>query len=140
MRAAAAVVAGLALAVCGCGGGGGGSSKPKSDEDQIRAEVTAAYSAFAKGDADGFCSRLTADYTKDFEDYYSGKCDAATIGNILSHVDATAKQQLEKPEIGAVKIESDGKAAYPEVNGDGLEMVKEGDTWKLDDFDLPSGE
>ena len=140
-RAAGVVLASLALAAAGCGGGDdGGSSKPASDEDQIKAAITGAYSSFAKADAAGFCDRLTADYLADFEEYYGGKCDEATINTILGQVDATAKSQLENPEIGAVKIESDGKSAYPDVNGDGLEMVKEGDEWKLDDFDVPGGE
>jgi hypothetical protein len=45
------------------------------------------------------------------------------------------KKALESPEIGAPKVKGD--EAYPEVNGDGLEMVREGGEWKLDDFDLP---
>jgi hypothetical protein len=133
-KMAGVVLAGLVLAGCG-GGDSGGSSKPASDEDQIKAAITGAYSSFAKGDAEGFCSRLTADYTADFEEYYSGKCDAATIQGILAKIPEEGKQALADPQIGDFRIKGDD--AYPDVNGDGLEMVKEGDTWKLDDFDIP---
>ena len=130
---------GLALLVAGCGGGSD-SDKPASDEDQIKAAITGAYQSFAKADADGFCGRLTDDYRADFEEYYSGKCDAGTIQNIVDGLDSTAKGQLENPEIGELKISKDGKSAYPDVNGDGLELEKVGSEWKLDDFDLPGGE
>jgi hypothetical protein len=133
MRGVVVVLVGIALA--GCGGGGAGSGKPASDEDQIKAAITGAYSAFAKGDGDGFCSRLTKNYTHDFEEYYSGHCDDSTIQAILAKIPEEGKQALADPQIGELKIQ--GNQAYPDVNGDGLEMVKEGDTWKLDDFDVP---
>jgi hypothetical protein len=133
MRRATIVMA-AAVALAGCGDGGS-SGKPKSDADQIKAAITGAYSAFAKGDADGFCGRLTKDYTADFEEYYSGQCDDSTIQAILAKIPEEGKQALADPQIGDLKIQ--GNQAYPDVNGDGLEMVKEGDTWKLDDFDVP---
>jgi hypothetical protein len=134
----AALLACTALAIAGCGGGDPG--KPATPEDQVRAVIEGAYTSFAKADADGFCGRLSSDYLPDFEEYYEGKCDEATIQNILGQLDSTQKEALSDPEIGAVKIESDGKSAYPEVNGEGVEVVKEGSSWKLDDFDVPGGE
>jgi hypothetical protein len=139
VKRASALLIGVALAVAGCGGGGE-SSKPASDEDQIKAAITGAYTSFAKADAEGFCGRLSSDYLPDFEEYYEGKCDEATLQKILTQVTPTGKQQLENPEIGPIKIEKDGKSSYPDVNGGGLELVKEGDEWKLDDFDVPGGE
>ena len=44
---------------------------------------------------------------------------------------------LEEPEIGALKIDKKAGSAYPDVNGDGLEIKQEGGKWKLDDFDVP---
>jgi hypothetical protein len=137
-RRVSVLVVGAALALGGCGDSDPG--KPATPEDQVRATIQSAYTAFAKADADGFCGRLSSDYLPDFEEYYEGKCEAATIQAILGQLDSTQKESLEKPEIGAVKIESDGKSAYPDVNGEGLEVVKEGGEWKLDDFDLPGGE
>jgi hypothetical protein len=128
------LLVGLAIAVAGCGSGGNGG-KPASDADQIKAAITGAYSSFAKADAAGFCGRLTAGYLKDFEQYYAGKCDAGTLQNILSKIPEEGKQALASPQIGALKIS--GNDAYPEVNGSGLEMLKEGGEWKLDDFDVP---
>jgi hypothetical protein len=122
----------VVLLVAGCGGGG--SDKPASNEDQIKAAITGAYSAFAKGDAAGFCDKLSADYRKDFDDYY-GECNADTINGIVAKLPEEGKKALESPQIGDLQIKGD--QAYPEVNGDGLEMVKEGGEWKLDDFDLP---
>jgi ketosteroid isomerase-like protein len=135
-RSAGTLLVAMALAVTGCGGGDDGAGgKPASDEDQIRAVVADAYGAFAEGDAEGFCSRLTADYLDDFESNYA-KCDDAGIAEVLGQIPEDAKQQLESPEIDS-DLMIDGDAAYPTVNGDGLEVEKEGDTWKLDDFDIP---
>jgi hypothetical protein len=133
VRRLSMLLAGAVLLLAGCGGGGG-SDKPASDEDQVKAAITGAYSAFAKGDADGFCNKLSADYRKDFDDYY-GECNADTINGIVAKLPEEGRKALESPQIGAAKISGD--EAYPEVNGDGLEMVKEGGEWKLDDFDLP---
>jgi hypothetical protein len=138
MRVVSVFVVGVALLLSGCGDSE--PAKPATPEDQVRAVIEGAYTSFAKADADGFCGRLSSDYLPDFEEYYEGKCDEATIQNILGQLDSTQTQALEDPEIGAVKIESDGKSAYPDVNGEGVEVVKEGDEWKLDDFDVPGGE
>jgi hypothetical protein len=133
-RAAAVLVVGLALAGCG-GGVETGTAEPTSDEDSIRQLIDNAYNAFASGDAAAFCSHLTADYRADFEENY-GPCEDATLDELNANLTEKGKQQLENPEVGQdLKIK--GTEAYPDVNGDGLELVKEGDEWKLDDFDLP---
>jgi hypothetical protein len=124
---------GLGLLIAGCGGGGA-SDKPASPEDQVKAVITDAYGAFAKGDAATFCGKLSADYRKDFDDYY-GQCNESTINGIVAKLPEEGKKALESPQIGAFKVKGD--EAYPEVNGDGLEMVKEDGEWKLDDFDVP---
>ena len=141
MRRAAAFIAVLALA--GCGGQSmpspvdPGKAEPTADEDSIRQTIDNAYNAFASGDAAAFCSHLTADYRADFEDNY-GPCEDATLEKELAKLSDEQKGQLENPEIGQ-NLKIDGTEAYPDVNGDGLELIKEGDDWKLDDFDLPEG-
>jgi hypothetical protein len=133
----AILLSAAALAVAGCGGdgGGGGSAEPASDEDQIRAVIDEAYGAFAAGDAATFCGDLTADYLADFEENY-GPCEDATLSELAANLTEEGRAQLENPEISA-DLKISGTDAYPDVNGDGLELVKEGEGWKLDDFDLP---
>lgn len=141
MRRAAAFIAVLALA--GCGGQtkptpvDPGKAEPTSDADSVRQTIDNAYSAFASGDAAAFCSHLTADYRADFEDNY-GPCEDATLEKELAKLSDEQKGQLENPEVSQ-DLKISGTEAYPDVNGDGLELVKEGDDWKLDDFDLPEG-
>jgi hypothetical protein len=120
--------------VAGCGGDDESSSAPASDEEQITTAIKTAYKAFADLDAEGLCAQFTADQRADFEDYY-GPCEKATLEGQLAELSDAQKSKLTDPEIGPLKIE--GKEAYPDVNGEGLEIAKEGDTWKLDDFDLP---
>ena len=133
MRALLVFLAAAALFGGGCGGGGGGGG---SDSDQIKSVVKDAYGAFADADAAKFCGYLTADYKADFVDNY-GPCEDSNLNGILSQLDDSDKTLLAKPKIGTLHIEKDGKSAYPDVNGDGLEMEKQGGKWKLDDFDLP---
>ena len=123
----------VALALGGCGGDGGGGG---SDSDQIKSAINDAYGAFAEEDAKTFCSHLTADYKADFEDYY-GPCEDSTLIEVVSDLDETERKMLEDPQIGALHIDKKDKSAYPDVNGDGLEMEQEGGKWKLDDFDVP---
>jgi len=143
MRRAGALLTILALAVAGCGGQAKptpvkpGEAEPTSDEDSIRQVIDNAYSAFASGDAAAFCSHLTADYRADFEDNY-GPCEDATLDKVTGTLSEQEKAQLENPEIDD-NLKIKGTEAYPDVNGDGLELVKEGDDWKLDDFDVPGG-
>jgi ketosteroid isomerase-like protein len=116
---------GLLSLAGGCGG---------SAEDQIRSTIQEAYAAFADGDAAAFCEHLTADFRADFEDNY-GPCEDATLDEALAAgVDAEA---LRNPEIGTITVEDD--AAYPDVNGEGLEVELEDGKWRLDDFDPPVG-
>ena len=134
MRRSLALLVLCAFGVAGCGGGGGGGGG--SDSDQIKAAIRDAYGAFAKEDADTFCGHLTKDFRGDFEDNY-GPCQDSTLIGIVSDLDESDRKLLESPKIGALHIAKDGKSAYPDVNGDGLEMEKQGGKWKLDDFDLP---
>jgi hypothetical protein len=122
----------LAVAIAGCGGGG--EDAPAGDEDQVVAAIETAYAAFAEGDAEAFCAQLTADYRADFEDYY-GPCEPATLEKAARGLGEAERAALADPEIGRVRIEGD--SAYPDVNGDGLEVVRDGGAWRLDDFDLP---
>ena len=128
------LTAGLCVvALAGCGGGDGGGG---SDSDQIKSAIKGAYGAFADGDAEKFCSYLTSDYRADFEDYY-GPCEDATLDKVNASLSPAAKKLLEEPQIGELKIDEKDKSAYPDVNGDGLEIEQEGGKWKLDDFDVP---
>ena len=133
MRKLSLAAALCAVALAGCGGGGGGGG---SDSDQIKAAIDDAYGAFADGDAKKFCDALTADYRADFEENY-GPCEDATLDKANASLPPEAKKMLEDPEIGELHIDKKDKSAYPDVNGDGLEMEQEAGEWKLDDFDLP---
>ena len=141
MRRAATFLAVLGLAVAGCGGqsmpspADPGKAEPAADEDAIRQTIDNAYNAVASGDGAAFCSHLTADYLADFEDNY-GPCEQG-VEDINSNLTEKGVEQLENPQIGPdLKIKC--TEAYPDVNGEGLEMIKEGDEWKLDDFDVPT--
>ena len=132
MRKLSLTVGICALALTGCGDGGGGGS----DSDQIKSVIKDAYGAFADGDAKKFCDKLTVAYREDFEDYY-GPCEDATLDKVNASLSPEAKKMLEDPSIGTFKVDKGYKSAYPEVNGDGLEIKQEQGEWKLDDFDLP---
>lgn len=109
----------------------------KSDEDKARSAIEDAYSAFAAGDAEAFCEQLSSEYRADFEDYY-GKCENDTIEGLLNDLDEDAIGQLESPDISELAV--DGDSAEATVNDDDLEVVNEGDDWRLDDFDIPGGQ
>ena len=118
------VVAGLALGACG-----------DSDEDQIKSQIEDAYTAFADGEAEDFCNKLTADYRPDFEDYY-GPCTEDTLKKVTGSLTDDQKEQLADPSVTEIKI--DGEQADATINGEeDLEVIKEDSEWKLDDFDPP---
>src|SRR3954454_22496557 len=105
MRRAGALALVVAFAATGCGG---------SDEDDAKSAIKSAYSSFSSGDADGFCMKLSGDYRADFEEYYQGRCDAATIHKIADPLGPDSKKKLEQPDIAKVSV--DGDKAEATVN------------------------
>jgi ABC-type cobalt transport system substrate-binding protein len=120
----AVIIAGLALGACS-----------ESDEDQVKGQIEDAYTAFADGEAEDFCGKLSSDYRPDFEDYY-GPCTGETLSKVNDALSDDQKEQLADPSVTDIKLSGDQADAT--VNGEEeLEVVKEDGEWKLDDFDPP---
>jgi hypothetical protein len=129
-----AILAGFGLAACG---GGGGSSAGSTDEGPtVEEEVkAAAVAAVENNDAASFCgTQASKGYLRTVYGGSAKKC-AESEGTVPKHP--------PKAKAGAAKVEPDQKHATVTVSlvgGDldgtagGLEMVKEGGSWKVDEY------
>ena len=125
------VVSGLAaLALSACGGGGNNSS---ADQDQITKQIQFAATS-------GDPKACTTAQTQHFTDQTSGDNGTGTAAVRTCEQDAS-QGVADKVDVSDISVDGDNATAKVAITGsvfDGqtlnVALVKEGGTWKLDDF------